>query len=460
MTITVENLEKLQRRVVLRIPAAELKQAVHVRLNKLAPRVKVDGFRPGKVPPQVIGQMYGSSVHYEVLNEQLGLAFAQAVEQAKLRVAGMPSIDESKTSSSDDTTLFFDATFEVYPEISLPDWTELTIEKVEAELDQAAIEKTIDILRQQKRQFTQAKSDAAAELGHRVTVDFEGKVDGELFAGGQAVGFSFVMGEGRMLPEFEEAVSGMRVGESKTFPLTFPPDYSAKELAGKTADFLVTLQKVEIGQLPEMNDEFAASLKADGGTVAGLRADIEKSLRRELDDSLFFHNKTAVWNALLARITFDLPTVLLKNEKEALVEEARAKLKKQGVKNADQIPIPSDLFEAEASRRVHLSLLVNHILDAEGLRPSPEAIRAHLRELAMPYDDPAAVVKWYEADRERLAQVEGHLLERGVVDRVLSKAQIQTKKVSFDEAMKRDMSLHKQSNPPSEEVSSHSEKNT
>jgi trigger factor len=344
MTITVENLEKLQRKVVLRIPAAELKQAVHVRLNKLAPRVKVDGFRPGKVPPQVIAQMYGSSVHYEVLNERLGLAFAQAMEQAKLRVAGMPSIDESKTSSSDEDALFFDATFEVYPEIALPDWTQVTLEKIEAELDPAAIEKTIDILRQQKRQFTQAKVDAAAETGSRVTVDFEGKVDGESFAGGQATGFSFVMGEGRMLPEFEEAVTGMCVGESKTFPLTFPVDYSAKELAGKTADFLVTLQKLEMGKLPDINDELASSLRASDGTVVGLRTDIEKSLRRELDESLFLQNKTAVWNALLAHTTFDLPKVLLKNEVEALVEDMRAKLKKRGIKDADQTPIPHDLF--------------------------------------------------------------------------------------------------------------------
>jgi trigger factor len=450
MTINVETLEKLQRKVVLQIPVAGIKQAVHARLNKLASRAKVDGFRPGKVPPQVVAQMYGSSVHYEVLNDQLGLAFAQAMEQAQLRVAGMPHIDE-KNAEPNATHLLFDATFEVYPEITLPRWADLSLEKVTAELDSSATETTIDILRKQRRQFSQVKADTPAAQGYRATVDFEGKIDGEPFSGGQAQGFAFVLGEGRMLPEFEEAVTGMHVGESKTFPLTFPADYSAKELGGKTADFLVTLQKLEKGELPEVNDELARSLKAMDGTVTGLRTDIEKNLRRELNNHLFARNKTAVWEALLNHIHFDIPQALLKNELNTLTQEARANLKQRGVKDADQVPIPPDLFEAEAVRRVRLSLIVSSILDQEKLRPGTEDVRAHLETLAGPYDDPSAVMNWYQADRDRLAQVEGHLVEQRVVEFVLSKAQVQEKAISFEDAMGRTSSTTaKDSHHPSD----------
>jgi len=297
MAVNVETLDKLERKITLTLPVNVIQSEVDSRLKRLARTVKMDGFRPGKVPMTVVAQRYGYSVHYEVMNDKVGEAFAQAANEAKLRVAGQPKITEKEQAP--EGQLAFDAVFEVFPEVKIGDLESAEVEKLSTEVTDSAIDKTLDILRKQRRTFSQRPQDAAAQEGDRVTVDFEGKIDGETFQGGKAEDFQVLLGEGQMLKEFEDAVRGMKTGESKTFPLAFPADYHGKDVAGKQADFMVTVKKIEAAQLPEVDEALAKSLGIADGTVEALRADIRKNLEREVKFRLLARNKQAVMDALV-----------------------------------------------------------------------------------------------------------------------------------------------------------------
>jgi trigger factor len=433
MAVTVETLEKLERKITLTLPVNVIKSEVDSRLKRLARTVKMDGFRPGKVPMNVVAQRYGYSVHYEVMNDKVGEAFAQAANEAKLRVAGQPKITEKEESPEGE--LAFDAVFEVYPEIKLGDLSAAEIDKVSAEVDDAAIDKTLDILRKQRRTFAQRPQDAAAQEGDRVTVDFEGKIDGETFQGGKAEDFQFLVGEGQMLKEFEGAVRGMKSGESKTFPLAFPADYHGKDVAGKQADFMVTVKKIEAAQLPEVDDALAKSLGIADGTVEALRADIRKNLEREVKFRLVARNKQAVMDALIASAELDVPKSIVQSEVDRMIEGARADLKQRGIKDADKAPIPEEMFRPQAERRVRLGLIVAELVRANKLNAKPEQVKAHVEELAASYEKPADVVRWYFSDRQRLAEVEGVVIENNVTEFVLSQAKVVEKTVPFDDLM-------------------------
>lgn len=433
MAVTVETLEKLERKITLSLPLAAIQSEVDNRLKKLARTVKMDGFRPGKVPMNVVAQRYGYSVHYEVLNDKVGEAFSQAANEAKLRVAGQPRITEKEGGS--DGEVSFDAVFEVYPEVKIGDLSGAEIEKLSSEVSEAAIQKTLDILRKQRRTFAQRALDAAAQDGDRVTVDFEGKIDGEPFAGGKADDFQFLVGEGQMLKEFEEAVRGMKSGESKTFPLAFPADYHGQDVAGKTADFMVTLKKIEAAHLPEVNDALAKSLGVAEGTVAALNADIKKNLEREVKSRLAARNKQAVMDALVAKAELDLPKSIVQAEIDRMVEGARADLKQRGIKDADKAPIPGEMFQPQAERRVRLGLVVAELVRVNNLQATPEQIKAHVDDLAASYERPEDVKRWYLGDNRRMAEVEAVVIENNVTDFVLSKAKVSEKAISFDELM-------------------------
>jgi len=433
MAVTVETLEKLERKITLSLPLSAIQSEVETRLKRVARTVKMDGFRPGKVPMNVVAQRYGYSLQYEVLNDKVGEAFAQAVSEAKLRVAGQPRITEKDGAPEGEAQ--FDAVFEVLPEVKIEDLSTAEVDKLSAEGDDAAIDKTIDILRKQRRTFAQRAQDEAAADGDRVTVDFEGKIDGETFAGGKAEDFQFLVGEGQMLKEFEDAVRGMKTGESKTFPLAFPEDYHGKDVAGKTADFLVTLKKVEAANLPEVNEALAKSLGIADGTVDGLRADIKKNLEREVKFRLQARNKQAVMDALVAKAELDLPNASVQAEVARLLEGARAELKQRGIKDADKAEIPEDVFRPQAERRVRLGLVVAELVRANELHATPEQLKAHVEELAASYEKPEEVVRWYFGDRQRLAEVEAVVVENNVTEFVLGKAKISDKSVSFDELM-------------------------
>ncbi|WP_374592133.1 trigger factor [Aquabacterium sp.] len=433
MAVNVETLDKLERRITLTLSADAIKQEVDSRLKKLARTVKADGFRPGKVPMSVVAQRYGMSVQYEVLNDKLGEAFGQAATEAKLRVAGAPQISEK--DGAPEGQLSFDATFEVYPEVQIGDLAAVEVERVTADVSEEAIDKTIDILRKQRRTFNQRPATEGAVDGDRATINFEGKIDGVPFDGGKAEGFQFLLGEGRMLEAFEKAVRGMKTGESKTFPLKFPDDYHGKDVAGKEADFLVTVTKLEAQVLPEVDEAFIKTLGIDAGTIEALRADIKKNLEREVKFRTAARNKSAALDALLKVAEFDVPKALVENELARLVEGARADLKARGVKDADKAPIPGEVFQPQAERRVRLGLAVGELVRSNNLQAQPDQLRAHIEELAQSYEQPAEVVRWYMSDRQRLAEVEAVVIEGNVADFVLSKAKVANKALGFDELM-------------------------
>ena len=433
MAVTVETLEKLERKITLTLPVGVIQTEVDSRLRKLARTVKMDGFRPGKVPMNVVAQRYGYSVHYEVMNDKVGEAFAAAANEAKLRVAGQPRISENETAP--EGQMAFDAVFEVFPEVKIGDLTTFEVEKISTEVSDAAIDKTVEILRKQRRTFAQRALEAAAQDGDRVTVDFEGKIDGEPFAGGKAEDFQFIVGDGQMLKEFEDATRGMKSGESKTFQLAFPADYHGKDVAGKTADFLVTVKKIEAAHLPEVDGALAKSLGIAEATVEGLRADIRKNLEREVKYRLLGRNKNAVMDALIAKSELDLPKSSVQAELDRMVEGARADLKQRGIKDADKAPIPDDIFRPQAERRVRLGLVVAELVRSNNLQATPEQIKAHIDELAASYEKPADVVRWYYGDNRRMAEVEAIVIENNVTDFVLSKAKVSEKSVSFDDLM-------------------------
>ena len=433
MAVTVETLEKLERKMTLSLPVGTIQSEVDTRLKRLARTVKMDGFRPGKVPMNVVAQRYGYSVHYEVMNDKVGEAFSAAANEAKLRVAGQPRISEKEGAPEGE--LLFDAVFEVYPEVKLADLSGAEVIKLSAEVSEAAIDKTLDILRKQRRTFAQRAMDAAAQDGDRVTIDFEGKIDGETFPGGKAEAFQFLVGEGQMLKEFEDAVRGMKSGESKTFPLSFPADYHGKDVAGKQADFMVTVNKIEAAHLPEINEALAKSLGIADETVEGLRADIGKNLAREVKFRLLARNKNAVMDALVANAELDLPNASVQAELERLIEGARADLKQRGVKDADKAPIPEEIFRPQAEKRVRLGLVVAELVRTHELQAKPEQLQAHIEELSASYEKPQDVVRWYLSDNRRMAEVEAVVIENNVTEFVLAKAKINEQAISFDELM-------------------------
>ena len=433
MAVTVETLEKLERKITLSLPVTTIQSEVDARLKRLARTVKMDGFRPGKVPMSVVAQRYGYSVQYEVMNDKVGEAFFQAADEAKLRVAGQPAISEKE--GAPEGQMAFDAVFEVFPEVKIGDLASAEIERLGADVGEDAIDRTLEILRKQRRSFAQRAKDAAAEDGDRVTVDFAGKIDGEPFEGGKAEDFPFVIAEGQMLPEFENAVRGMKLGESKTFPLAFPADYHGKDVAGKTADFMVTVKKIEAAHLPEVNEQLAKSLGVEGGTVDGLRADIRKNLEREVKFRLNQRNKQAVMDALVAKAELDIPKSSVQAELDRMIASARADLKARGLKDVDKLPLPEDSFRPQAEQRVRLGLVVAELVKANALQATPEQIKAQVEELAASYEKPDEVVRYYYADNRRLADVEAMVIENNVTNHVLGLAKVTDKKLGFDELM-------------------------
>jgi trigger factor len=433
MAVQVETLEKLERRITLTLPAESIQGEVHSRLKKLSRTVKAHGFRPGKVPMSVVAQRYGWSVQLEVVNDKVGRAFNDAASEARLRVAGRPRI--TAREQAPEGQFAFDATFEVFPEVVIGDLSAVEVERVSTEVTEAAIDRTIEILRKQRRSFSLRPAAEGAQAGDRVTIDYEGKIDGEPFEGGKAETFQFVIGEGQMLDQFDQSVRGMKVGESKTFPLQFPSDYQGKTVAGKEADFLVTVKKIEAQHLPEVDDDFAKSLGTKDATVAGLRADVTKNLEREVKFRVLARNKAAVMDALVKAAELDLPKALVEAESERLRDGARADLKQRGVKDAEKAEIPAEIFRPQAERRVRLGLVVSELVRAHSLQARPEQLQAHIDEMSQSYEKPAEVKRWVLGDRQRMAEVETVVVENNVVEFVLGRVKVTDKVLPFADLM-------------------------
>ncbi len=433
MAVNVETLDKLERRITLTLAADTINGEVESRLKKLSRTVKADGFRPGKVPMSVVAQRYGYSVQYEVVNDRVGQAFNEATNEAKLRVAGPPKITQKEAAP--EGQMAFDATFEVYPEVKIGDLGAAEVERISTEVSEAAIDRTIEILRKQRRTFGLRPHAEGAVEGDRVTIDFEGKIDGEPFDGGKATAFQFIIGEGQMLAQFDQAVRGMKVGESKTFPLQFPADYQGKDVAGKEADFLVTVSKIEAQNLPAVDEHLAKALGIKEATVEALREDVKKNLEREVKFRVQARNKAAVMDALSNAAELELPNALVAGETERLIAKAREDLKERGVKDAENAPIPAEIFKPQAERRVRLGLVVSELVRLHNLRAQPDQLRAHIEEISQSYEKPADVMRWYLGDRQRMAEVEAVVIENNVTEFVLKQVKVIDKVLPFDDLM-------------------------
>ncbi|ETD69169.1 trigger factor [Pelistega indica] len=431
MQPTVETLEGLERQVDLVVSLDDIEKEVKTQLQRVARTAKVQGFRPGKAPLSVIERSHGPSVRYDVLNQKVGQAFDEAVKAAGLRVAGVPSM-EPKEGAAEGTVAFV-AKFEVFPEITLPDFSSIEATRVTTEVGDEQVESTLDILRQQRANYE--KVDRAAQDNDRVTVDFVGKIDGVEFEGGKAEAFPFILGQGRMLPEFEAAAKGLKAGEEKTFPLSFPEDYQGKEVAGKTAEFTIVMKEVAEPVLPEVNGEFAKSLGQADGDVAKLKEEILKNIQREAKARALARTKSNVFDALVKVSTFDVPKALITDEVNSRIAQTREELKARGMPNADTFEIPSAAFEAEADRRVRLGLLLNEVVEKENLRPTMDQVRARIEEFAQNYEKPEEVVAYYLSNKQSRADMENLVLEDNLVDFVLSKAKVTDSKVDFKEIM-------------------------
>ena len=436
MAVTVETLEKLERRMTLTIAAADISNEVDARLRKLSRTVKADGFRPGKVPMSVVAQRYGYSVQYEVMNDKLGQAFSSAANEAQLRVAGQPKITQK--DEAPEGHMAFDATFEVYPDVTLGELSGIEVERASSEVTDAAIDRTVEILRKQRRTFAQRPAADGAVESDRVTIDFEGKIDGEPFAGGKAEAFQFLIGEGQMLEQFDRAVRGMKVGESKTFALQFPADYHGKDVAGKEADFMVTMRKIEAQNLPLVDEDFVKSLGIGDGTLSAMRADVRKNLEREVKFRLLARNKAAAMEALIKVADLEVPKSLVDSEVDRMADSAREDLKQRGVKDAEKAPIPPDmlqLFRPQAERRVRLGLVVADLVRSRNLQAKPDQLQAHIEEMSQSYEKPAEVMRWYLSDRQRMSEVEAVVVENNVTAFVMASAKVVDKTLPFDDLM-------------------------
>ncbi|TKC87205.1 trigger factor [Trinickia terrae] len=439
MANVVENLGKLERRVTISLPKETVQKEVDSRIRQLAKNVRMPGFRPGKVPLKMVTQQYSGQVEAEVLSDKVGKQFFDISRTENLRVAGQPSF--SPKEGSGEEAYAFDATFEVYPEVSLGDVASAEIERTVTTITEAEVDRTLDILRKQRVHFHargeagehgDGGADAAVKEGDRVTVDFVGKIDGVAFQGGSAEDFGFVLGEGRMLPEFEKAATGLKVGEAREFDLTFPEDYHGKEVAGKTAQFTITMKKVEWPHLPEINEEFAKSLGIADGDLTKMRGEIKENLEREAKRRTQAIVKNQVMDALLKLAELDVPNALIEQDQERLVEMARQDLAQRGVPNAASAPIPAEMFKEQAERRVKLGLVLAELVKANQLEAKPEQIRAEVDEFAKSYEDPKEVVRWYYSNQQRLAEMEAYVVESNVVEFVLGKAKVTDKEVSFE----------------------------
>jgi len=426
----VETLGALERRVSMSLPAQEIEREVDERLRKLARNMKMPGFRPGKVPLKLVAQTYGPQVRSEVLSDAVQKAFSDAVKEANLRVAGYPRIE--KKDGADTGELEFSATFEIYPEVKVGDLANVAIERPQVTVDDAAVEKTIGILRKQRTRFVAVSR--PAKDGDRLTVDFNGTIDGQPFAGGAAENFAFTIGEGRMLPEFDTAARGMSAGEKKSFELTFPGDYHGKEVAGKRATFELSVKGVEEAQLPEVDAEFAKSLGIGDGSLEKMRSEIRANVERETNKRIEARVKSQVLDALIAATPLEVPKSLVQMEAQQVVERAQADLQARGMKPG-QIPLDPAAFEPTAKRRVALGLIIGELARAKNLQPKPAEVRAVVEQEAATYESPAEVVKWFYMQPQRLAEMEGVALEANVVKWVLSEAKVVDKPLAFDELM-------------------------
>ena len=434
MQANLENLGTLERRLSVAVPMSEIKQEVESRLKRLSRTVKMHGFRPGKVPFKVVAQQYGPQVRQEVLGDAIERSFGEAVRQQNLKVAGYPQFDP-KPVADDAADFEYSATFEVYPEVKLGDISGATITRGQLEVGDAEVDRTIEIMRKQRVTFEAAER--AAENGDRVTLSYVGRIDGTEFPGGKADNQQVVLGEGRLLPDFESQLTGMKAGEAKTFELRFPDDYHGKDVAGKTASFDVTVSEVAAPKMPEVDADFAKSLGVADGDIGRMRAEVRANLEREVKTRLRDRVKDQVMQALLDSTQVEVPKALVDGEIGRLQDLTRQDFAARGLPVKPDMQLPREMFEKQAQRRVNLGLILAEVVKTHQLQAKPEQVRASVEEQAQSFEQPQEVVRWYYQQPERLREFESMALEDNVVEWALKTAKVEDKSIEFEELMGR-----------------------
>ena len=439
----IENLGQLDRKMTLEFPRADLAKAREARLAKVGKTMKMAGFRPGKVPKNIVEKQYGMQVDFEIQFDKASELFFELSKNEGILLAGQPRLEPK--SELDAEQIVFDAYFEVLPEVKIGELIKLEVTKYTTNIGDAEIDRALEVLRKQQVHYhprgeTSPHGDGgentAAQAGDQVVIDFIGKIDGVEFAGGKAENFEYVLGEGRMLPEFEAATLGLKVGESKTFPLSFPADYHGKDVAGKTADFTITVKKVNWAHLPVVDDAFALSLGVSEGGVAKMRAEVKENLDREVKRRITSLLKNEVMDQIGKTCELDVPKALIASEQERLIQSARQDLMQRGIPNAKDAPIPAEMFTEQATKRVRLGLILGDLVKQQNLSATADQIKAEIEEQAATYEDPKEVVRWYYSNPSRLKDIENLVLEDNVIKYFTSLAKVNEKAIAFEELSK------------------------
>ena len=428
MQVSVENTSALERRMTIAVPAERVENEVNKRLQQTAKRAKVAGFRPGKVPMSVIRQRFEADARQEAFGDLVQASFYEAIVEQKLNPAGAPAVEPKSFEKGKD--LEFVATFEVFPEFTVAGLESISVERLSAEVADADLDNMLEVLRKQNTRFEAVER--AAQNDDQVNIDFVGKVDGEVFAGGSAKGTQLVLGSGRMIPGFEDGLVGAKAGEERVVNVTFPEDYQNLDLAGKAAEFTITVNSVSAPVLPELNEEFFAQFGIKESTLEGFRAEVRKNMERELRQAIKTKVKNQVMDGLLAANPIEVPKALLENE----VNRLRVQAVQQFGGNIKPEQLPAELFEEQAKRRVVLGLIVAEVVKQFELKPDDAKVREMIEEMASAYQEPEQVIAWYYKNDQQLNEVRSVVLEEQVVDTVLQKATVTDKSVSYEDAVK------------------------
>ncbi|WP_188013851.1 trigger factor [Photobacterium damselae] len=428
MQVTVETTEGLERQLTITVPAANIEDAVTAELKKIAKNRRFDGFRPGKAPLKMVAKMFGASVRQDILGEVMQRHFIEAIVKEQINPAGAPTFTPVEMAEGQD--LVFKATFEVFPEIALQGLDKVVVEKPVVEVTEADVDNMIETLRKQQATWTEV--DAPAVADSRVTIDFEGTIDGEAFDGGKAEGFALAMGQGRMIPGFEDGIIGKKAGEEFNIEVTFPEEYHAENLKGKAAVFAIKLSKVEAQELPELTEEFVAKFGIENGSVDALKAEVRKNMERELKQAVKGRIKEQAINGLIEQNDIAVPAALIDQEINVLRQQAAQRFGG----NAQNMPeLPRELFEEQAKRRVVVGLLLGEVIKSEELKADEERVKAIIAEMASAYEDPTEVVAYYEGNEQLMNNMRNIALEEQAIDAIVAKAQVSDKEVSFNDLM-------------------------
>lgn len=428
MQVTVETLEGLERRLNITVPAANIEDAVTKELRNIAKNRRFDGFRKGKVPLKMVAQMYGKAVRQDVMGEVMQRHFIEAIVKEKINPAGAPTF--APVSIEEGQDLVFNATFEVYPEVELKGLENITVEKPAVEVKEEDVAEMLETLR--KQQATWKEVDAAAEAGSRATIDFVGSIDGVEFEGGKAENFPLEMGAGRMIPGFEDGIVGKTKGMEFEIDVNFPEDYHAENLKGKAAKFAIKINKVEVRELPELNDEFVAKFGVAEGGVEALKAEVHKNMERELKQAVKNRIKEQAIEGLVKENDINVPSALIDQEIDVLRQQAAQRF---GGNPEAAAQLPRELFEEQAKRRVVVGLLLGEVIKSEELKADEDKVKALIEEMATAYEDPAEVMAYYSQNQQMMNNMRNLALEEQAIDAIIAKAQVSEKAVSFNELM-------------------------